>query len=153
MGDYGPGYHTWPYWRRELADEPAALMRAFQRATPAGADLLAPRDRALLSDMGLARGDQRPALEFSELRRAGRKGFALRGSGTATVTTARLFRAGARVRVQLRSAGASAVASSWPIAPGRLTVRVRLGRGNPRQQYTAGSKTAVFTTRVGFHPR
>ena len=151
--DYGPGSHTWPYWRRELGESLPFIMRAFQRPRRRESTFSHRAIEPSYRIWGWRVAIKRPALEFSELRRAGRKGFALRGSGTATVTTARLFRAGARVRAQLRSARGKSRRELVADRAGRLTVRLRLGRGNPRQQYTAGSKTAVFTTRVGFHPR
>jgi hypothetical protein len=66
----------------------------------------------------------RPALEFSRLERAGRRGFTLVGSGMAIVTTPRRF-------------------------PGpRSTIPLRLGPGNPQQQYRPGATTRVYRVHV-----
>jgi hypothetical protein len=115
-------------------------------------------------------GIARPALEFSELRDASRGGFALRGSGTGTVTTPPLYRPGSTVTVATVRGGGSQSQSVEVGSDCRLRLTVPLGPGNPYQQYsaeagvngiqqaiddTAGvapssdiSGTAVYTTRV-----
>ena len=68
----------------------------------------------------------RPALEFAELRDARRGGFALRGSGTATVTTPPRFTPGQA------SASASATAVAPAGHPGRRSRRPPARRAAPR---------------------
>jgi hypothetical protein len=103
----------------------------------------------------------RPALEFSELRGASRRGFDLLGSGTAKVRTGRYFKPHSLVRATIRT-GAGASATTRKLRAGRLgrvTVAVPLGPGNPDQQYTpqaTADGTKVFTTHVrlsGRRPR
>jgi hypothetical protein len=122
--DYGPGHHAWPYWARDLAQTLPDLMKALRRppAPPRRVTYTtaAPAYRVYGWQVKL----DRPALELSRLIRAGRRAFTLAGSGTATVTTPRRF-------------------------PGpRRTLTVRLGPGNPQQQYRPGATTRVYRVHV-----
>ena len=142
--DYGPGGHDWPYWQRDLRETLPAIMGTFasRPAVPRrfAYSAIEPGYRVY----GWRVRIDRPALEFSRLASRGRRGFTLAGRGTAQVVTARLYRprklyrvtVGRRVR--LLRAGRR----------GRLSVPVPLGPANGAQQYTVGSDTAVFTTRV-----
>jgi hypothetical protein len=87
---------------------------------------------------------KRPALEFSVLAEAGRRGFSLSGSGSATVTTPALFAPGRAYGVRVRGKARRLIAN----ARGRLRIDVPLGPGNRRQEFTAGAHTRVFKTRV-----
>jgi hypothetical protein len=94
---------------------------------------------------------RRPALEFSELGEASRRGFRLLGSGTATVRTARLFKPFARVRAVITTGAGGKTLTLHAGRLGRVTVPLSLGPGNPDQQYTpqaAADGTKVFTARV-----
>ena len=73
-----------------------------------------------------------------------RKRFELRGSGTGTVTTGRLFRKRTRVVATVGSARQALVAD----AKGRVKVTVPLGPANTAQQYTVGATTKVFAAKV-----
>jgi S-formylglutathione hydrolase FrmB len=141
--DYGPGAHQWPYWERDLAVTLPTLMDAFARRPrpPARFSFAAIEPR--YSVYGWRVRIKRPALEFSRFERTGRRGFALSGSGRATVVTPPRFRPRARYRVKRRIVRAS--------RRGRLRIRLRLGQGNEQQQYTAGAETKVF--RVGVRIR
>jgi hypothetical protein len=90
----------------------------------------------------------RRALEFSTLSKAGRRGFTLSGSGSATVTTPARYAPRQALRVRVRGRTRTLRASRR----GRLRVRVPLGPANARQQYTAGARTRVFTARVRIRP-
>lgn len=82
-------------------------------------------------------GEDRPAaLEFSELGSAGPAGFEVRGSGTATVTTAPLYQPGARYVVETRDGEHATRTVQRADEAGRLHVTVELGPGNPYQQYS-----------------
>jgi S-formylglutathione hydrolase FrmB len=159
--DYGAGGHAWYYWQRDLRETLPNMMATFAHPPKAPS----PFDfRAVEPDYwvyGWHVQIARPALEFSELRDASRRGFDLLGSGTAKVRTARYFRPHSRVRATIRT-GASAVAKRVKLRAGRfgrVTVPVPLGPGNPDQQYTqqaAADGTKVFTTHVrlsGRRPR
>jgi hypothetical protein len=81
---------------------------------------------------------KRPALEWSELSRATRRGFTLSGSGRAVVVTPRFFAPGARVRANGRVLRAD--------RHGRLHVPVTLGPANRQQALTPGAVTPVRRT-------
>jgi hypothetical protein len=87
---------------------------------------------------------RRKTLEFSTLSKAGRRGFTLSGSGSATVTTPARYAPGQALSVRVRGKTRGLRANRR----GRLRVTVPLGPANARQQYTAGARTRVFTTRV-----
>jgi len=138
--DYGPGTHTWPYWQRDLRETLPQIMATFAHppAPPRRVTFRAvePTYRAY----GWRVRVRRPALEWSELSGASRRGFTLRGSGTASVTTPRFFAPHARVRAGgvVRRADAR----------GRLHVPVTLGPGNPQQALTPGATTRAFRRSV-----
>jgi hypothetical protein len=122
--DYGPGHHAWPYWARDLQQTLPALMRrvAHPRAVPARVTYTSAA--AEYEVYGWHVKMIRPAMEFSRLENAGRRGFALAGSGNAIVTTPRRF-------------------------PGpRATIPLRLGPPNARQQYRLGTTTRVYRVHV-----
>jgi hypothetical protein len=92
----------------------------------------------------------RTAREFSTLALSGRRGFALSGSGSATVTTSAVYRPGRRYAVKLSG---SRVARRTVLVTARrnhrLQVTVPLGPANPYQQDTPQAQaagTAVYTT-------
>ena len=149
---YGPGAHTWPYWGRELSKTLPYLMRGFARPRPRPASVSFRAIESRFTAWGWRVAIGRPALEFAELRRARRSGFEVRGSGSAKVTTARLYRPGAVVSATVRSARGVRRMRLRADAKGRLRIAFRLGRGNPAQQYAPGSTTRVFRTRVAIRP-
>jgi hypothetical protein len=89
------------------------------------------------------------ALEFMQMRDAGRRGVTLTGSGVTTVTTQPFFRRRRAVEVMTDS-GMRVVA---PDRDGRLQFSVDLGPAHTNQQYTVASRVAgdgepgYFTTR------
>jgi hypothetical protein len=91
----------------------------------------------------------RAAEEFSTLENAGKPGFALAGSGSATVLTPPLYAPGASYRVSLSGSGITSSAVLTARADRRLEIEVPLGPSNPYQEYTAEAEatgTAVYTT-------
>jgi S-formylglutathione hydrolase FrmB len=145
--DYGAGGHAWYYWQRDLRQTLPDIMKAFAHPpaapSPFGFRAVEPSYAAY----GWRVSVKRPALEFSELRGAGRRGFTLLGSGTATVRTARYFKpysiVHARIGTKKKRLRAGKV--------GRVTVPVPLGPANPYQQYTPEANAAgtkVFSTKV-----
>ena len=149
--DYGPGTHSWPYWTRDLGWSIDKINSDFAHPEPNPAPFTYTSADNTYSVYGWRVATQRTAREFSTLR-AGRRSFALAGSGSATVRTAPFYKPGTRYRITLsgdevttrsliRRAGRS----------GRLTVKVPLGPPNPYQQYTAQAQVAgthVYTTNV-----
>jgi S-formylglutathione hydrolase FrmB len=135
--DYGPGGHQWYYWQRDLRQTLPGLMRVFARPpqppTPFSYTKADPDYAAYGWRVHIAR----PAMEFSELRAAGPRGFTLRGSGVGRVTTAALFRPRSTVRATLTSATGTVTRSLIADRTGQVTIVVPLGPGNPYQQYTS----------------
>ena len=93
------------------------------------------------------RADRRRALEFLQLRRAGRDGFVIRGSGVVNITTPPYFRGRRGVVVTINGRRERLT----PTASGRLRLDVGLGPANRAQQYTPGADTAVRTAVVTFN--
>jgi hypothetical protein len=87
-------------------------------------------------------------MEFSRLANAGRGGFSLSGSGSATVTTARLFAPRHAYRVVEHGSAGVVRHILRASARGRLRIAVALGRGNPVQQFLPGATTRVNKTTV-----
>ncbi len=143
--DYGPGSHTWPYWQRDLRKTLPQLMATFAHppAPPRRVTFRAVEPRYAVYGWRVAL--RRPALEWSELSHATRRGFTLHGSGSATVVTPPDFAPRARVRVDGRMRRADAA--------GRLHVAVTLGPGNPAQALTPGATTRVFAQTVTLRPQ
>ena len=147
--DYGPGGHSWPYWQRDLRETLPALMRTFAHPRSPPAPFTYRSIEPTYEIYGWRVRIRRPALEWSQLRRAGRRGFVLVGSGHARVTSARLFRPGARVLATVRAdRGRSRQESVTADGAGRVALALELGRGNTAQQYTPGARTLSHRTRV-----
>ena len=100
---------------------------------------------------------RRPDVEFSTLRGAGPRGFALTGSGRATVTTPARYRPGTPVAVRIARGGAVTRGSSRPAArdacgsPCASLPRNRFDEGSP-QAAAAGPRHRA-TVRVRLAPQ
>jgi hypothetical protein len=99
----------------------------------------------------------RTAREFSTLQNVSAQGFALAGSGSATVRTAPEFKPRRRYRIKL--SGSRTPSKTVTLTAGtdrRLHIAVPLGPANPYQQDTVEAKaagTAVYTTTVTIRRR
>jgi S-formylglutathione hydrolase FrmB len=154
--DYGPGTHTWPYWRRGLAQTLPILMRRFRQRTPPPARVTYTSDRAGYDIYGWSVRIKRTAAEFSTLKGAGRKGFALTGSGKATVATAPILSACRSYRVKIDDATGKRRIKRATDRRGRLRLRLDLGPPNANQQYSAADLAAghqSVTAKVGLRPK
>jgi S-formylglutathione hydrolase FrmB len=153
--DYGPGNHSFPYWSRGLRKTLPRIMAAFGRpARPVRRYTY----RSIAPDysiFGWRVSVRRRALEFSSLTTL-RSGFALTGSGSATVTTPARYATGRSYRIVVRDRdGVRRLAKR--ARGGRLRLRVRLGPANPAQErFTAAGDptpaTRVFRTTVAIVP-
>ena len=88
---YGNGTHSWPYWQRDLKLELPRIMATFAHPQRVGAvtyTTAEPRYGVYGWDVVT----DRPGYAWTTLRGATRAGFALDGTGTATVSTPRLYR-------------------------------------------------------------
>ena len=128
LDDYVYGTHTWPYWARDLREYLVPLMETFA-APPAPPASVAYQsiDRSW-SQWGWTVDLERSAVQqFSELSDAQPRGFALRGTGTAAVTTPAFYSPGSTWTVTMASTLGSSVASVVADAAGRLHLTVSLG--------------------------
>ena len=142
--DYGPGHHLWPYWNRGLKQTLPAIMKRFHKGSKPPARVTFTAAEPTYSAYGWSVKVKRPAMEFSRLAKADRRGFTLSGSGTATVTTPALYAPRHTYAITIRGKTRQLNASRR----GRLRIAVPLGVGNPAQQFTAGATTKVFRASV-----
>jgi S-formylglutathione hydrolase FrmB len=123
--DYGPGTHSWPYWQRDLRESLPSLEATFAHPPASPRKVTYTSAENSYQVYGWRVSFQRAGMAFSTLAGAGRRGFALTGSGTATVTTPPAYAARSRHRVsvsgQLRSLRAD--------RRGRLHIALPLGQG------------------------
>ena len=142
--DYGPGHHLWAYWNRGLKQTLPAIMKRFHRGSrpPARVTFTAAEPSYSVYDWSVR--IKRPAMEFSRLAKATRRGFTLSGSGSATVTTPAFYAPRHAYSVTIRGKTRQLKASRR----GRLRIAFPLGRGNGAQQFTAGATTRVFRASV-----
>ena len=137
--DYGPGCHSWPFWQRDLRHWMPMVMAAFAAPTPAPSPFAFKAAESTYEVFGWSVQMTRPAMEWSYLRNASSHGFTWAGSGSAVVHVPG-FVPGSTHTVN----GAPSVAGP----DGRLSVTVRLGPGNPLQEYLPLASTRVFQRTV-----
>ena len=134
---YGGGTHTFPYWARDLREYMKPLMRRF--ANPPDRhrriDFTAAEDAFRAWNWRLTL--DRPAPAFASLVHARRGGFALTGTGRATVVTPPYYRRGTALRVTMRGRVDEVDVDD----DDRLRLSVPLGGG-----------TTATTTRVSIRP-
>ena len=145
--DYGAGNHTWPYWRRDLRLTLPSLMRRLARGPAKPARVTFTAAESAYDVHGWRVTTRRRALEFSTLRDAGRHGFRLTGSGSATVATPALFRGCGLVGVEISDARGRRTARLRATG-GRLRVTVGLGPSNRYQQFTAADRRTGHRSRT-----
>jgi S-formylglutathione hydrolase FrmB len=156
FNDYGPGTHSWPYWKRDLQWSIPKIAFDFAHPQPIPNPFTYTSAEDAYSVYGWQVITHRTAREFSTLTGRGRTGFSLAGSGSATVRTPASFQPGRRYRVRL--SGDQTPDRMMLVradASRRLTIEVPLGPANPYQQDTTQAQaagTAVFTTRVAISP-
>jgi S-formylglutathione hydrolase FrmB len=152
FNDYGNGTHSWPYWARDLQWSLPEIMFDFAHPSPAPSPFTYTSADNAYSVYGWTVTTHRTAREFSTLESASSRGFALAGSGSATVLTAPVFRPGARYGVRLSGDTVSTHTVTLVAERNRrLEITVPLGPANPYQQDTAQAQaagTTVYTTTV-----
>ena len=148
---YGDGTHSWPYWARDLKWSVPLIMEDFARPLAAPEKVTYTIADPQYSVYGWSVTMHRTAEELSTLEQADAQGFALAGSGSASVLTPRDFRAGRQYQVALRGQAASSSSLLRADPEGRLHIEVALGPPNPYQQDTpeaTATGTPVYTTFV-----
>ena len=106
--DYGPGTHAWPYWARDLRWSIGPLMTDFAHPAPSPSAITYTSAEPSYAVYDWQVVTHRAAREFSTLEDARCRGFALAGSGSATVVTPPCLRPRARYRVTLSGPGGEA---------------------------------------------
>jgi S-formylglutathione hydrolase FrmB len=148
---YGPGTHCFPYWARDLEQSIGPIAHDFAHPSPPPRQVTYTIADPTYAIYGWHVAMHRTAEEFSTLKNANDRDFAIAGSGSATVITPRFFAARASYRVTLRGTRVHRTIRATADASGRLHIEVPLGPANRYQQFTAGADvagTAVYTTRV-----
>ena len=150
--DYGPGTHAWPYWTRDLQWSIDKIMFDFAHPERSPSPFTYTSADDTYSVYGWQVDMHRAAREFSTLEDAGRRGFSLAGSGSATVSTPAVYRRGTGYLI--RMSGDQVTPRSETLRVGsdrRLHLEVPLGPSNADQEYTPQSQagaSAVYTTTV-----
>jgi len=128
LNDYGNGTHTWPYWTRDLKEYVGPMMADFANPpAPPGAISYQSIDKTW-TQWGWSVAVQRSAAQqFSSLTNGWEGGFALAGSGTATVVTPAFYPPNAPEKVTVGSTTQTVTADS----NGQLHVTVPLAPDVP----------------------
>ena len=145
---YGPGTHSWPYWQQDLRRELPRMLATFKRRPKPPATVTYASIEPAYDVFGwhVPSPARRPS--SPQLADASKTGFRLRGSGTATVTTAPLYRPRSRHRVTIKTSGGRRTTTAKADRAGRLRLAVTLGPSNAGQQFRPGTTTKVFTATV-----
>jgi S-formylglutathione hydrolase FrmB len=150
--DYGPGTHTPPFWSRDLSLDLPLIMRTFRRPPAQPKRISFTAAEPSYGVYGWRVRVRRPAMEFSTLLKASRRGFALVGSGTATVTTPRLYRPRSVHLVRIRAERGTTRIQRRADRAGRLRIPLPLGPANTLPQYSPGAPPSrFFRTTVSIH--
>lgn len=130
---YGPGRHAWPYWLRDLRHFLPNMEYVF--AHPSTAPPQIPFNYRTTAThftiWGWTFSANRATHEFTYLTSVTRRGLIVAGSGTLTVTTAPLYRAGRTYRIVISGARPLTVSDG---TRGRLTFTVALGPSHAAHQ-------------------
>jgi hypothetical protein len=145
--DYGAGTHSWPYWARDLRWSIGAVMAGFTNPRPMPTSVTYTSADPQYAVYGWHVTMHRLVREFSTLQGAGRSGFTVKGSGSASVVTPAVYRPGGRFTVTVGSRTLVERASG----AGTLIIDVPLGRSNTVQEYPLNGPpigARVYTTQV-----
>jgi len=125
--DYGPGTHSWPYWARDLRQSIGPVTAALTRsaAEPRTFDYTSADTH--YTQYGWVVTMHRQGRKLSTLAGAGAAGFALSGTGTATVTTAPQLGRGVRYTITVDDRGGHRLLTRTVGASRRLQITVSLG--------------------------
>jgi S-formylglutathione hydrolase FrmB len=128
LDDYVLGTHTWPYWARDLREFVGPMMQIFADPPSPPAKVAYQSIDQHWSQWGWTVSLQRAqAQEFTWLSDADAQGFALRGSGTGTVTTPAFYTPGSTQLVTLSDVTGPSSFVAQADSGGRLQLTVPLG--------------------------
>ena len=123
--DYVDGTHTFPYWARDLREYIAPLMESFAHPTAPKSISFTSIDPSW-SQWGWSVSLHRPARAFSTLTNAGQRGFGLRGTGTAAITTPAAYKPSSPATVSVVGVSGTKTLRLRADRSGRLHVSVPL---------------------------
>jgi S-formylglutathione hydrolase FrmB len=150
--DYGPGTHSWPYWTRDLRWSIPQVMADFAHPRPTPNPVTYMSDLPTYSAFGWRVAIKRTATEFSTLADASARGFTLKGSGSATITTPPRYARHALYEIIAARDSQTTTMVQRTGRRRRLTIGVPLGPANPQQEYTLAAAlsggTAVYSTHI-----
>ncbi len=149
--DYGPGTHSWPYWARDLRQSIGPLMNDFAHPLPPPAKVTFTAAEPSYSIYGWQVNMHRAVEEFSTVAGAGRHGFSLSGSGSATVITPAVYARHRRYQITVTSPVGTSSRRETTGRGRRLKIEVPLGPSNTVQEYPLdgpSTATKVYTTTV-----
>lgn len=137
------GGHSWRWWPRWLLEKHLPVFykhlarpQPMSRPVPASAPRFPFRFRSIAPAFSIYGYDvsvKRETSEFLDLLNVTPKGFAIKGSGLAKVTTAPVYAPGRRYRID----GAGVSRTARADSSGRLRVTVDLGASHSSEQYSA----------------
>jgi S-formylglutathione hydrolase FrmB len=137
---YGDGTHSWPYWQRDLQHFLVWLAPYIGHPTPQPEGFSFRAARTHFDAWGWSFSvSNRDVTEFVYLSDVGSGGFETLGSGSLAVTTAPLYKPGARYAVDVNDARQIIRAER----SGRLSFTVDMGPSHDVQQYRFG-RTATL---------
>jgi S-formylglutathione hydrolase FrmB len=144
---YGPGTHTWGYWKRDLVQTLPQLMAVFAQHRAAPTSIYYGAIEPSYTVFGWSVKLTRPVVEVSRLAGASNRGFVLTGTGTGVVTTPPLYATGRTVRVVVTDVAGRHVRTVVVGTSHRITTSVDLGAPNAFQQDTQQAQVVGTTVR------
>jgi S-formylglutathione hydrolase FrmB len=134
VDDYVYGTHSFPYWARDLREYLSPLMQTFAHPATAPATIGYESIDKRWAQWGWSVSMDRTAVQqLSALTGAGRDGFTVQGTGTATVVTPPFYVPGSTHTVTLSGASGPITRRIRTDARGRVHVVVPLGTQLPGQ--------------------
>lgn len=143
--DYGPGTHSFPYWNSSLERTLPIFMDVFRKALPDPEVFSYRSIEPTFSVYGWEITMARPVVEFADLDGVSRHGFALFGSGDASIVSAPIYRPGSTYPITLTGGFGERKEDRVADAAGRLHLDVPLGPPNLLQQQFTPLHTSPLT--------
>lgn len=150
--DYGAGGHAWFYWQRDLRELLPRLMRVFADPPAPPRDFSFTGIEPVLSAYGWEVAIERPQVEFATLEVRGPSRFAVRGTGSAVVTTPARYAPGTVLDAIVHDGNGRRTERVAAGRDGRVEVPVSMGRANPVQAYTVPAVLWALTQAGGAWP-
>ncbi|MDM5339189.1 alpha/beta hydrolase family protein [Fictibacillus enclensis] len=130
---YGPGSHTWGYWKRDLAQTMPRFMTLFEHPPKAPRPFSYKSAESSFSIYGWRVKMNRKAEEFAEINQVTKAGFSITGSGTAEIKTASWYHPQKRYLVKMHGKGNHKTMILKPDHNGKLKFNVKLS-ANPSKE-------------------